>query len=40
MPDVTLVYQPPYSHDLNPIEHFWSWLKKNSLVKTKIRFTG
>jgi transposase len=22
-----LVYQPPYSPDLNPIEHFWSWLK-------------
>jgi transposase len=23
-----LVYQPPYSPDLNPIERFWSWLKK------------
>jgi len=23
-----LVYQPPYSPDLNPIEHFWSHLKQ------------
>jgi transposase len=22
-----LVYLPPYSPDLNPIERFWSWLK-------------
>ncbi|MDR2781018.1 MAG: transposase [Holosporaceae bacterium] len=22
-----LIYQPPYSPDLNPIEHFWSWIK-------------
>jgi len=24
---VRLVFLPPYSPDLNPIEHFWAWLK-------------
>ena len=24
----TLLYLPPYSPDLNPIEKFWSWLKR------------
>ena len=23
-----LIFLPPYSPDLNPIEHFWHWLKK------------
>ncbi|MCR4623740.1 MAG: transposase [Alphaproteobacteria bacterium] len=23
---ITASYQPPYSPDLNPIEHFWSYL--------------
>jgi transposase len=24
----TLIFLPPYSPELNPIEHFWSWLKR------------
>lgn len=24
----TLIFLPPYSPELNPIEHFWCWLKK------------
>ncbi len=32
-----LVYQPPYSSDLNPIEHFWRHLKKKiGLLKQKF----
>jgi len=27
-----LIYLPPYSPELNPIENFWSWLK-NTLRK-------
>ena len=23
-----LLFLPPYSPDLNPIEHFWAWFKK------------
>jgi transposase len=26
--DVTLLFQPPYSPDLNKIEKFWAWLKE------------
>jgi transposase len=26
--DCKLIYLPPYSPDLNPIEQFWSWLKR------------
>lgn len=26
--DVILIFQPPYSPDLNKIEKFWAWLKK------------
>jgi len=25
---VHLVFLPPYSPELNPIEHFWAWLKR------------
>lgn len=24
----TLIFLPPYSPELNPIEHFWYWLKR------------
>lgn len=26
--DVILIFQPPYSPDLNKIEKFWAWIKK------------
>jgi transposase len=32
-----LVFQPPYSPDLNPIEHFWSWLKRK-IRSLKLKF--
>lgn len=25
----TVIFLPPYSPELNPIEHFWAWLKNN-----------
>ena len=25
---ITLIFLPPYSPELNPIEHFWAWLKR------------
>jgi transposase len=25
---MTLIFLPPYSPELNPIEHFWAWLKR------------
>ena len=33
-----LVYQPPYSPDLNPIEHFWNHLKRKiGALKQKFK---
>jgi len=26
--DCSVLFLPPYSPDLNPIEHFWAWLKQ------------
>ena len=25
---IRIIFLPPYSPELNPIEHFWHWLKK------------
>ena len=25
-----IIFLPPYSPELNPIEHFWHWLKKTT----------
>ncbi|MDR2646057.1 MAG: transposase, partial [Holosporaceae bacterium] len=30
----SLIFLPPYSPDLNPIEHFWDWMKN------KVRYTA
>ncbi len=29
---IKIIFLPPYSPELNPIEHFWHWLKKKSLI--------
>ena len=34
----TVIFLPPYSPELNPIEHFWHWLKKT--VTDTLRFTS
>lgn len=34
--NVTLLFQPPYSPDLNKIEKFWAWLKKELRTVLKI----
>ena len=32
----TLIFLPPYSPELNPIEHFWHWLKKKTADTLKL----
>ena len=34
--DVILIFQPPYSPDLNKIENFWAWLKKEIRTALKL----
>lgn len=34
--DITLIFQPPYSPDLNKIEKFWAWLKKE--LQSALKF--
>jgi transposase len=37
--DSKLMFLPPYSPDLNPIEHYWAWLKKKIRDTVYIRKT-
>ena len=30
--NVKIIFLPPYSPELNPIEHFWQWLKKQRQI--------
>jgi transposase len=32
-----IIYLPPYSPDLNPIEYYWSFLKRNMREKYKSK---
>ena len=33
---IKIIFLPPYSPELNPIEHFWHWLKKRICDLLKI----
>ena len=35
--NVKIIFLPPYSPELNPIEHFWHWLKKTTADMLKFR---
>nr|WP_249394171.1 IS630 family transposase [Deinococcus sp. QL22] len=37
---LTLVYLPPYSPELNPIEKVWAYVKRNILVRRSINTNG
>jgi len=30
-PNIEIVYLPPYSPELNPVERLWGWLKRNTI---------
>jgi len=34
-PNITIMYLPPYSPELNPVERFWKFLKQNT-IKNKV----
>ena len=34
--NVKIIFLPPYSPELNPIEHFWHWLKKTTADMLKF----
>ena len=34
-PNITIVYLPPYSPELNPVERFWEHIKQNT-IKNRV----
>ena len=30
-PNIEIVYLPPYSPELNPVERLWRWLKRHTI---------
>jgi len=33
--NITIIYLPPYSPELNPVERFWKFIKQNT-IKNKV----